>query len=64
MMHELQMKRGRRRVFIGLFPRRQRAESVAAQMEWDISWKPLIRETTVKYNPRPELSMVEKEDAA
>lgn len=41
---ELSMVRGKRRVYIGAFPSRYRAENVACNLEWDPSWKAEIKE--------------------
>jgi hypothetical protein len=41
-MVALQMKRGKRRVFIGLFPDLYRAEVVAARLEWNGDWSPIF----------------------
>ena len=38
----LVMVRGKRSVFIGLFPNLYRAENCACRLEWDADWKPSI----------------------
>lgn len=39
--YSLVMVRGKRRVFVGLFPHKYRASSIASQLDWD-GFKPLI----------------------
>jgi hypothetical protein len=48
MMYSLSMKRGKKAVFIGLFPSLYRVAVVECNLEWDPSWKPVIEETEVK----------------
>ncbi len=48
-MYSLTMVRGKRSVFIGLFPSLYRAEVVECNLEWEPSWKPLIEEKEVNY---------------
>jgi hypothetical protein len=49
-MYSLTMKRGRRSVFIGLFPSLYRANVVECNLEWESSWKPVIEEKEVHYD--------------
>jgi hypothetical protein len=46
-MYSLTMQRGKRSVFIGLFPSLYRLEVVECNLEWDPSWKPVIEEKEV-----------------
>ena len=48
-MYSLTMQRGKRSVFIGLFPSLYRLEVVECNLEWDPSWKPVIERKEVKY---------------
>ena len=48
-MYSLTMVRGKRSVFIGLFPSLYRAEVVECNLEWEPSWKPLIEQKEVNY---------------
>jgi hypothetical protein len=48
-MYSLTMVRGKRSVFIGLFPSLYRAEVVECNLEWSPSWKPIIEEKEVNY---------------
>ena len=62
-MYSLTMVRGKKAVFIGLFPSLYRAEVVECNLEWQSSWKPLIEIKEVNYDhgstashePRAEL---------
>jgi hypothetical protein len=47
MMYSLSMKRGKKAVFIGLFPSLYRLSVVECNLEWDPSWKPVIEEKEV-----------------
>jgi hypothetical protein len=47
-MHSLIMQRGKKSVFIGLFPSVYRAEVVQCNLEWCPSWKPVIETVVVK----------------
>jgi len=49
-MYSLTMQRGKRSVFIGLFPSLYRLEVVECNLEWDPSWKPVIEEKEVNYD--------------
>jgi hypothetical protein len=49
-MYSLTMVRGKRSVFIGLFPSTYRAEVVECNLEWEPSWKPVIEEKEVNYD--------------
>ena len=49
-MYSLTMVRGKRSVFIGLFPSLYRAEVVECNLEWEPSWKPVIEEKEVNYD--------------
>lgn len=42
-MYQLEMKRGKRLVLIGLFPNKYRVQWAVCHLEWDGSWKPVIR---------------------
>ncbi len=46
-MYSLTMVRGKRSVFIGLFPSLYRAEVVECNLEWCPSWKPVIEQKEV-----------------
>jgi hypothetical protein len=46
-MVSLTMVRGKRAVFIGLFPRIERARTVEANLEWERSWRPVFRDVEV-----------------
>jgi hypothetical protein len=48
-MYSLTMKRGKRSVFIGLFPSLYRLEVVECNLEWEPSWKPVIEQKEVNY---------------
>jgi len=48
-MYSLTMHRGKRSVFIGLFPTKYRALVIEANLEWDPSWKPVIERKEVNY---------------
>ena len=48
-MYSLTMQRGKKAVFIGLFPSLYRAEVVECNLEWSPSWKPIIEEKEVIY---------------
>jgi hypothetical protein len=50
-MYSLTMVRGKKAVFIGLFPSLYRAEVVECNLEWEPSWKPVIEEKEVNYVP-------------
>ena len=50
-MYSLTMIRGKRSVFIGLFPSLYRAEVAECNLEWEPSWKPLIEPKEVNYGP-------------
>ena len=49
MMYSLTMIRGKRSVFIGLFPSQYRARVVEANLEWEPSWKAIIERKEVIY---------------
>jgi hypothetical protein len=49
-MYSLTMKRGKRSVFIGLFPSLYRLEVVETNLEWDPSWKPVIERKEVNHD--------------
>jgi hypothetical protein len=49
-MYSLTMVRGKRSVFIGLFPSLYRANAVECNLEWDPCWKPVIEEKEVNYD--------------
>ena len=51
-MYSLTMKRGKRSVFIGLFPSTYRLQVVECNLEWDPSWKPIVEEKEVIYDHR------------
>jgi hypothetical protein len=46
-MYSLTMVRGKRSVFIGLFPSLYRVTVVECNLEWEPSWKPLIEQKEV-----------------
>ena len=48
-MYSLTMQRGKRSVFIGLFPSLYRATVIEVNLEWDPSWKPIIERKEVIY---------------
>ena len=50
-MYSLTMQRGKRSVFIGLFPSLYRLEVVECNLEWEPAWKPVIEEKEVTYGP-------------
>lgn len=41
-MFSLNMRRGKRIVFIGTFPSKYRASQIGCILDWDPSWKPVI----------------------
>jgi hypothetical protein len=41
-MYSLTMKRGKRDVFIGLMANKERADSIASNLEWTEGWKQII----------------------
>jgi hypothetical protein len=49
-MYSLTMVRGKRSVFIGLFPSLYRVTVVECNLDWCESWKPLIEEKEVTYD--------------
>ena len=49
-MYSLTMVRGKRSVFIGLFPSLYRAEVVECNLEWEPSWKAVIEAKEVTYD--------------
>jgi hypothetical protein len=49
-MYSLTMVRGKRSVFIGLFPSTYRVRVVECNLEWGADWKPLIEEKEVTYD--------------
>ena len=49
-MYSLTMVRGKKAVFIGLFPSLYRANVVECNLEWEPSWKPVIEEKEVHYD--------------
>jgi len=49
-MYSLTMLRGKRSVFIGLFPSLYRVTVVECNLEWSPSWKPVIEEKEVNYD--------------
>ena len=59
-MYSLTMIRGKKAVFIGLFPSLYRAEVVECNLEWSPCWKPIIEQKEVNYDqgnsatPKPE----------
>jgi hypothetical protein len=48
-MYSLTMQRGKKAVFIGLFPSLYRAEVVECNLEWSPSWKPVIEQKEVNF---------------
>jgi hypothetical protein len=52
-MFSLTMKRGKKAVFIGLFPSLYRLQVVECNLEWSPSWKPVIEEKEVIYENVP-----------
>ena len=53
-LYSLTMKRGKRSVFIGLFPSLYRAQVVECNLEWCPCWKPVIEEKEVTYADSPD----------
>ena len=49
-MFSLTMVRGKKAVFIGLFPSLYRATVVECNLEWSPCWKPVIEEKEVNYD--------------
>jgi hypothetical protein len=49
-MYSLTMVRGKRAVFIGLFPSLYRVTVVECNLEWSPCWKPVIEEKEVTYD--------------
>ena len=49
-MYSLTMVRGKRSVFIGLFPSLYRVTVVECNLEWSPSWKAVIEEKEVNYD--------------
>lgn len=51
MIYRLTAVRGQRRVLIGWFPSRQRASIVFYALDWDPSWKPVIKSVNPSVGP-------------
>lgn len=51
-MFSLTMTRGKRSVFIGLFPNEYRAENCALNLEWGHDWKGIITPVPVQVDPQ------------
>lgn len=49
-MYSLTMVRGKKAVFIGLFPSLYRLTVVECNLEWSPCWKPVIEEKEVTYD--------------
>jgi hypothetical protein len=49
-MYSLTMRRGKKLVFIGLFPSLYRVDVVECNLEWDPCWKPIIEQKEVHYD--------------
>ena len=64
-MYSLTMKRGKRSVFIGLFPSTYRVAVVECNLEWGSDWKPIVEQQVAFFEKKAikETSYSDSEDS-